>query len=190
MTQNGSNRLPVLATEINDACGRARVAMKRSLAHAIEAGDYLLEAKEQVSHGDWLKDAGLFAMAGLWERAEQVPGGPVESFTIVTVAANALVTKYHPKARMPAILNPADLQAWLDPTTPMETAKSLLTAYPDDGMAARPAKVERQSPRIWLPQADSSVPSPRLWLQRSSVSCCYNLERHSLTHGAALPLVI
>jgi putative SOS response-associated peptidase YedK len=89
----------------------------------------------------WLgmKDAGPFAMAGLWERAEQVPDGPVESFTIVTVAANDLVAGYHPKARMPAILDRSMFAAWLDPATPMADARALLTAYPDEAMAARPA---------------------------------------------------
>jgi len=89
----------------------------------------------------WLgmKDGGLFAMAGLWERAEQLPDGPVESFTIVTVAANDLVTEYHPKARMPAILDRSMFAAWLDPASPMEEVRALLTGYPDEAMAARAA---------------------------------------------------
>ncbi|MHA1538357.1 MAG: SOS response-associated peptidase [Alphaproteobacteria bacterium] len=94
---------------------------------------------EKRKHWLGMKDEGLFAMAGLWERAEQVPDGPVESFTIVTVAANDLVAKYHAKARMPAILDPDAFAAWLDPATPTADVRALLTAYPDEAMAARAA---------------------------------------------------
>jgi putative SOS response-associated peptidase YedK len=39
-----------------------------------------------------LEDGGPFAFAGLWERWEKAPDGvPVESCTIITTAANALV---------------------------------------------------------------------------------------------------
>jgi hypothetical protein len=49
-----SNRLPVLAAEIMRAHAEARRAAHMSLVHAIEAGEALLEAKEQMSHGEWL----------------------------------------------------------------------------------------------------------------------------------------
>ena len=94
---------------------------------------------EKRKHWLGMKDGRLFAMAGLWERAEQLPDGPLESFTIVTVAANDLVTKYHPKARMPAILDRSAFAAWLEPATPMDDVQALLTAHPDAAMAARPA---------------------------------------------------
>ena len=51
---SGSNYLPVLATKINNAHRQAREAAKVSLQRAIEVGEYLIEAKEQVGHGDWL----------------------------------------------------------------------------------------------------------------------------------------
>ena len=100
---------------------------------------------EKRKHWLGMKDAGLFAMAGLWERAEQLPDGPVESFTIITVAANDLVAKYHPKARMPAILGREMFAAWLDPATPMTDVRALLTAYPDEAMAARVAPNESRA---------------------------------------------
>ena len=49
-----NNYLPVLATKINNAHKQARQAAKASLERAIEAGEYLIEAKECVGHGDWL----------------------------------------------------------------------------------------------------------------------------------------
>ena len=98
----------------------------------------VIEGKK-IKHWLGLKTGGLFAMAGLWERAEQVPEGPLESFTIVTTAANAIVTRHHPKGRMPVILDPSAFDAWLDPKTPLDEVQALLAAYPDEAMAARSA---------------------------------------------------
>jgi len=52
--QARSNRLPILATSINDHLGAAEAATRRGLEHAIAAGALLLEAKELVAHGGWL----------------------------------------------------------------------------------------------------------------------------------------
>lgn len=49
-----SNRLPVFAAEIMRAHAEARRAAHMSFVHAIEAGEALLEAKEQMNHGEWL----------------------------------------------------------------------------------------------------------------------------------------
>lgn len=94
---------------------------------------------KKVKHWLGLKDGGLFAMAGLWERAENLPDGPLESFTIVTTAANDLVTRYHPKGRMPVILDRSAFNAWLDPATPMNEVRELIETYPDEAMAAKKA---------------------------------------------------
>src|SRR5262245_53306619 len=50
----GSNRLPVLASSINDHLAAAETATRRGLEHAIAAGLLLIEAKELVDHGEWL----------------------------------------------------------------------------------------------------------------------------------------
>src|SRR5262245_3805324 len=49
-----SNRLPVLATSINDHLAAADAATRRGLEHAIAAGLLLMEAKDLVDHGEWL----------------------------------------------------------------------------------------------------------------------------------------
>lgn len=62
------------------------------------------------------RDSAPFAFAGLWDRwIERKDGAetPIDTFTIVTTAANELLTTLHP--RMPVILAGADLEAWLDP---------------------------------------------------------------------------
>jgi hypothetical protein len=52
--QAGSNRLPFIASSINDHLAAAEQATKRGLDHAIAAGTLLLEAKEIIGHGGWL----------------------------------------------------------------------------------------------------------------------------------------
>jgi hypothetical protein len=49
-----SNSLADLAARIRVEHEAHTVAMKRSLAHAIEAGELLIEAKAQLKHGQWL----------------------------------------------------------------------------------------------------------------------------------------
>ena len=65
----GDNRLPVLATEINAEHEAALAAISRGMAHALKAGDLLLEAKASVPHGQWA--AWLADNTGLSERTAQ-----------------------------------------------------------------------------------------------------------------------
>jgi len=58
-----------------------------------------------------MRDEAPFGMAGLWERWKAPDGQMVESCTIVTVDANALIAELH--ERMPLILAPDDYDAWL-----------------------------------------------------------------------------
>lgn len=50
----GDNYLPDLAARIRAAHDGARAAAKRSVEHAIAAGELLIEAKAQLKHGQWL----------------------------------------------------------------------------------------------------------------------------------------
>ncbi len=59
-----------------------------------------------------LKGEALFAFAGLWERWSGGEGEVIESCTIIVTEANELLRPIHD--RMPVILDPADLGAWLD----------------------------------------------------------------------------
>lgn len=52
--QAHSNRLPVLAAEINHAHGEAMAAAATAIEHAIECGRRLIEARKLVGHGEWL----------------------------------------------------------------------------------------------------------------------------------------
>lgn len=69
--------------------------------------------KTKQAYNIGMKDDGLFAFAGLWERWKNADGKPIESCTILTTEANALLKDIH--NRMPVILHPDDYDAWLDP---------------------------------------------------------------------------
>lgn len=58
-----------------------------------------------------MREDGPFGMAGLWEHWKAPDGQTVESCTIITVDANALVAELHD--RMPLILAPENYGAWL-----------------------------------------------------------------------------
>jgi putative SOS response-associated peptidase YedK len=59
-----------------------------------------------------MKDDGLFAFAGLWDRWKGPDGTPIESCTILTAEANSLLEDIHD--RMPVILSRDDYDLWLD----------------------------------------------------------------------------
>jgi putative SOS response-associated peptidase YedK len=59
------------------------------------------------------RDGRPFAFAGLWEQWRNPADEIIESCTILTTAANAVVRPVHD--RMPVILDPAAYDRWLDP---------------------------------------------------------------------------
>jgi putative SOS response-associated peptidase YedK len=93
-----------------------------------------------------LEDQPIFGFAGLWERSRADEGTVIESCTIITLQANALMAGVHnSKARMPAIL-PLDMrETWLFGGP--EAAAAALVAYPDDRMIAYPVDARVNSSR-------------------------------------------
>ena len=69
--------------------------------------------KKEQAYNIGIKDNGLFAFAGLWDRWKGPDGNPIESCTILTTEANSLLKEIH--NRMPVILSPADYDVWLGP---------------------------------------------------------------------------
>ena len=62
-----------------------------------------------------LAGGGVISLAGLWERWEK-GSEPVETFTVLTTVASPPLADLH--HRQPAIVEPDDLDGWLDPATP------------------------------------------------------------------------
>lgn len=76
-----------------------------------------------------------FAFAGLWEHWQR-DGQTIDSCTIITTQANELLEPVH--NRMPVMLDPADYDRWLDPTTTADSLQSLLRPYTAEAMSGYP----------------------------------------------------
>jgi len=99
--------------------------------------------KEKIPYRIMMKDDSLFAMAGLWNRWNDAEGKNIDSFTIITTAANGLMQPIH--HRMPVILGLREYKTWLGSSS-SETLLSLLKPYPEDRMKAFPVSKLVNSP--------------------------------------------
>lgn len=103
-----------------------------------------------------VKDMPVLAMAGLWESWRDSAGDEVRTFTILTADANAFMAPYHD--RMPVILHPDDLPAWLDtPEVPGPVLQAVLER-PFDSESMRAVEVSKlvnkptvDSPELIMP---------------------------------------
>jgi putative SOS response-associated peptidase YedK len=91
-------------------------------------------------------DQPVFGFAGLWESSHAADGDALESCTIITMPPNPLMAEIHNvKQRMPAILQSADINAWLAGST--DEARAALKPYPADSMVAWPVSSRVNSPK-------------------------------------------
>ena len=123
-----------------------------------------------------LRDNAPFAFAGLWERWAAPegpapkgslfgpePGGPVETFTILTTAANETVAAVH--GRMPVILPPDAWDPWL------AGEDIALGPYPADEMHAHPVSTLVNKPASDDPRCVEPVVARRgAWTPISAIS--------------------
>jgi len=95
------------------------------------------------------RDGAPFAFAGLWDRwIDRREGGetPIDTFTIVTNAANDLLRVLHP--RMPVILAGADLDVWLDPASDPARVSTALAGVPAAALRYVPVAKRVNSARV------------------------------------------
>ena len=90
-----------------------------------------------------------FAFAGLWESFGD-PKAPLETVTIVTTAANAVVERIHD--RMPVILDDGDLERWLY-TDDLAEAESMLVPF--DAARMRGYAVSTRVGRVGYDEPDA-----------------------------------
>jgi len=86
-------------------------------------------------------------LAGLWATWHSPDGSELQTCTIITTDANAVVRPLHD--RMAVILPPDAYAIWLDPNAPLSSLAPLLRPAPDDLLIAYPV-----SPRVNNPQND------------------------------------
>ncbi len=96
---------------------------KRCLIPADGFYEWKAEAGKKQPYYFQLKEGGLFAFAGLWDRWQQEES-VIESCTIITTDANISMNPIH--HRMPVILKPEDYEEWL-----LMPSKDLLVPYRD-----------------------------------------------------------
>jgi len=86
-----------------------------------------------------MADASLFGFAGIYERWRSDDGEVLDTCTIVTTDANALLRPVHD--RMPVIVPPEHYARWLDPAN--ADVADLIAPYPSEAMRYHPV-----SPRV------------------------------------------
>ncbi len=112
---------------------RSAFRHRRCLVVADGFYEWRTEGKTKQPMRVTLKSGGPFAFAGLWERFEKGPEGPVESFAIITTDAADLIAPIHD--RMPVMLDETDHATWLDPASKPERLAALLRPFPSGGLA-------------------------------------------------------
>ena len=79
-----------------------------------------------------VREDGMLALAGIWRAVpDELP-----TTAILTTTPNELIAPLH--HRMPVILDPAILAAWLDPETDLGVVAALLAPAPDDALRMWP----------------------------------------------------
>jgi putative SOS response-associated peptidase YedK len=123
-------------TAAGKAAYRRAFQQRRCLVPADGFYEWAGRAGSREPYHVTLGRAGLFGMAGLWERWRGAAGGIVESCAILTTDANERLRPLHD--RMPVILDPAAYARWLDPThrDPAELG-DLLRPWPANDLALR-----------------------------------------------------
>ncbi|HZZ91418.1 MAG TPA: SOS response-associated peptidase [Usitatibacter sp.] len=131
---------------------RAAFRSRRCIVPASGFFEWTGEPRWRVPHAITVAGRPLVPFAGLWE-SWRTPQGPVlETYTIVTTAANGFVSGMHD--RMPAILEERDIDAWLGGS--VEDARSVLKPYADG-----PMREHAVSRALNSPDAEpESLPAP------------------------------
>ncbi|MCJ8008484.1 SOS response-associated peptidase [Lederbergia wuyishanensis] len=113
------------------------------------------EGTKKIPYRFQLESKEPFAFAGLWDRWEQ-NGSIIQSCTIITTEANALVKDVHD--RMPVILTKESENKWLDRTNQDENElKSLLVPFAAEKMQAYTVSPLVNSPKNDVKQIVNSL---------------------------------
>ena len=94
-----------------------------------------LDEKIKQPYAISMKDDGMFAFAGLWEKwKDKTTGQVLRTYTILTTDPNELMEPIH--NRMPVIIPPKDYERWMAPIDPPHLPVDLLRPYPAEEMRA------------------------------------------------------
>jgi putative SOS response-associated peptidase YedK len=110
---------------------------------------------EKQPYHIYLKDQALFGFAGLWSTWNSPEGVSLNTYSILTTAANEKLAPIH--ARMPIILPSEQYETWLAPDSGLDALRGLLTAYPSEEFDFHPVSKEVNSPKNNLPEILQSL---------------------------------
>lgn len=140
---------------------RSAFKHRRCIVPASGFYEWKKQGKQKLPYYFKPKDGGLLAFAGLWERWTAPTGAPLETCTILTTEANALVSPLH--ERMPVILNRADFETWLAPGSKPDALQALCRPILSEALEALPVGSRVNSVRnddaacLEPPQAEPSL---------------------------------
>ena len=103
----------------------------------------------------YLKDQALFGFAGLWSTSNCLKGVSLNTYSILTTAANEKLTHIH--ARMPIILPSEHYETWLAPDSGLNVLQALLTAYSSEELDFHLVSKKVNSPKNNLPEILQSL---------------------------------
>jgi len=126
---------------------RAAFKRRRCLVPMLGFYEWRKPSAGKVPYFIHFQSGDLLAAAGLFEYWPGVAGAePIESYAIITTAANELMAKLHD--RMPVILAEKDQAAWLDPKNERrEELQALLKPYAGEDLDAYPVSTRVNSPK-------------------------------------------
>jgi putative SOS response-associated peptidase YedK len=138
---------------------RKAFRQRRCIVPASGFFEWTGEPRWRVPHAITVRDRPIVPFAGLWEMWKNPEGRWIETYTIVTTAANGFVAPMHD--RMPAILDEADVEPWLHGTP--EEAAAVLKPYRDEPMREHAVSRSMNSPDAdppALPPPDAEAAPP------------------------------
>lgn len=100
-------------------------------------------------------------LAGLWCRYHTTLTAFNDSAALITVPASAWLTPL--SDRLPAVIDPADAGRWLNPDTPLEQVKTLLTPAPLELLGAFPVSRQVNNPANQSPSCAHPVGPMLTW---------------------------
>lgn len=110
--------------------------------------EFVVEGSERIPYYFHLPNNEQFMFAGVFD---ELPGKDgLLGFAIITTEPNDLVANVHD--RMPALLTPAEAEAWVAADTPAGTLQTLLKPYPADALRMTPVGKLANNPRAKGPE--------------------------------------
>ena len=138
---------------------RASFRERRCLIPADGFYEWKKAGRERQPFHFGMKDDGLFAFAGIWDRWRSPAGQVLESCSILTTAANEVLDGVHD--RMPVILPRRHYQTWLTaPETETARLAELLVPFDASAMVRYPVSSLINTPQNDVPECAREVPGP------------------------------